>query len=228
MQIKLLPEKERPVEKACSLGIDKLSNSELIALILHTGTRNKSAIGLGEDVLAAFPEGISGLGGCDMEDLIRIDGIGPAKACSILAAVELGKRLSAAVPSERICIACADDIAGLFMEEMRYLKKEHFRCVLVNAKGELIMIDEVSVGELSSTVIHPREVFQPAVRKSAAAVILIHNHPSGDPAPSNEDILTTQRLIEVGRLLGIRVLDHIIIGDGRFASFGAMGLIDQT
>ena len=111
------------------------------------------------------------------------------------------------------------------MEEMRYLKKEHFRCVLVNAKGEIITVDDVSVGELSSTVIHPREVFQAAVRKSASAVIFIHNHPSGDPTPSREDIQTTERLIDAGRLLGIRVLDHVIIGNGRFESLGAMGLI---
>ena len=127
--------------------------------------------------------------------------------------------------AERTVIHGSEDVARLVMEEMRYLKKEHFRCVLVNAKGEIITVDDVSVGELSSTVIHPREVFQAAVRKSASAVIFIHNHPSGDPTPSREDIQTTERLIDAGRLLGIRVLDHVIIGNGRFESLGAMGLI---
>ncbi len=225
MQIKFLPENERPVEKAMRQGIGILSNSELIALILHTGTRNKSAIGLGEDVLSSFSDGISGLGGCSMEDLLHIDGIGPSKACSLMAAVELGKRIASAMPKERTVIHGSEDVARLVMEEMRYLKKEHFRCVLVNAKGEIITVDDVSVGELSSTVIHPREVFQAAVRKSASAVIFIHNHPSGDPTPSREDIQTTERLIDAGRLLGIRVLDHVIIGNGRFESLGAMGLI---
>lgn len=226
MQIKFLPENERPVEKALSLGVDKLSNPELIALILRTGTRAKSAIGLGEDVLSVFPDGIGGLGGCSMEDLREIDGIGPSKASSILAAVELGKRIAAAVPQQRTCIRGSADVARMFMEEMRYLKKEHFRCVMLNTKGEIIAVDHVSVGELSSTVIHPREVFQMAIRKSAAAVIFIHNHPSGDPAPSDEDVVTTKRLAQAGQLLGIRVLDHVVIGHGRFISMGAMGLIE--
>ena len=112
------------------------------------------------------------------------------------------------------------------MEQLRYAKKEHFKSVLVNAKGEIISIDDVSVGELSSTVVHPREVFHMAVRKSAAAVIFVHNHPSGDPDPSREDILTTKRLVQGGELLGIGVLDHIIIGDGKFSSMREMGLID--
>ena len=228
MQIKLLPENERPVEKACRQGIDKLSNAELIALILHTGTRNKSAIGLGEDVLSAFSAGIGSLGGCTLEDLLQIDGIGASKACRILSAVELGKRIAKAVPMRRFSVEKPEDIVQLFMEELRYQKKEHFKCVLVNAKAEIIAVDSVSVGELSSTIIHPREVFQLAIRKSAAAVILIHNHPSGDPAPSRQDTETTKRLIEGGKLLGIRVLDHIIIGDGRYVSMGAMGLIEET
>lgn len=225
MQIKRLPENERPVEKAQHLGIETLSNAELIALILRTGTKAKSAIGLGEDVLSAFPDGISGLGECTLEELRCIDGIGPAKACGILAAVELGKRISSALPKQRTAIGGSGDIARLFMEELRYLKKEHFRCVLVNTKGEILAVDHVSVGELSSTVIHPREVFRQAIRKSAAAVIFIHNHPSGDPTPSPEDIETTKRLVEAGNLLGIGVLDHVIIGDGRFVSLGAMGLM---
>ena len=221
MQIKLLPENERPVEKACSIGIDKLSSAELIALILHTGTKNKSAIGLGEDVLSAFPGGICDLGGCTLEDLLQIDGIGPSKACSILGAIELGKRIAASMPKERSTITGSEDVAKLFMEELRYRKKEHFKSVLVNTKSEIIAVDSVSVGELSSTIIHPREVFQLAIRKS-----FIHNHPSGDPTPSGEDIETTKRLTEAGKLLGIRVLDHVIIGDGRYASMGAMGLME--
>ncbi|MCI5688332.1 DNA repair protein RadC [Anaerovoracaceae bacterium 42-11] len=226
MQIKLLPENERPVEKACRAGVDKLSSAELLALILHTGTKNKSAIGLGEDVLSAFSGGISQLGGCTLEDLLKIEGIGPSKACSILGAIELGKRIAASMPTGRSAITGSEDIARLFMEELRYQKKEHFKSVLVNTKSEIIAVDAVSVGELSSTVIHPREVFQLAIRKSAAAVIFIHNHPSGDPTPSSQDIETTKRLIEAGKLLGIRVLDHVIIGDGRYVSMGATGLME--
>ena len=226
MRIESLPESERPVEKTFRRGIDRLSNAELIALIIHTGTKDKSAIRLSEEVLGAFPEGIGALGSCMPEDLLRIEGIGRVKACSILASVELGKRISSFRADEKISIKNAQDIAGIFMEQLRYAKKEHFKSVLVNAKGEIISIDDVSVGELSSTVVHPREVFHMAVRKSAAAVIFVHNHPSGDPDPSREDILTTKRLVQGGELLGIGVLDHIIIGDGKFSSMREMGLID--
>lgn len=225
MQIKLLPENERPVEKACILGIDRLTNSELLALIIHTGTKNKSAIRLAEDVLALCPAGLGRLGESSLEDLLEVDGIGTTKACTILAAIELGKRISACPVTEKISIESSDDVARLFMEELRYMKKEHFRSVLVNAKGEIITVDEVSVGELSSTVVHPREVFNQAIRKSAAAVIFVHNHPSGDPNPSQEDMETTKRLTDSGELLGIRVLDHIIIGDGKFSSMREMGFI---
>lgn len=225
MQIKLLPENERPVEKACILGIDRLTNSELLALIIHTGTKNKSAIRLAEDVLALCPAGLGRLGESSLEDLLEVDGIGTMKACTILAAIELGKRISACPVTEKISIESSDDVARLFMEELRYMKKEHFRSVLVNAKGEIITVDEVSVGELSSTVVHPREVFNQAIRKSAAAVIFVHNHPSGDPNPSQEDMETTKRLTDSGELLGIRVLDHIIIGDGKFSSMREMGFI---
>ena len=222
MQIKLLPENERPVEKVCRYGVKNLSNTELVALILHTGTKSKSAISLAEEVIAMYPEGISGFGNCELEDLIKIEGIGKTKASTILAAVELGKRISMASADRKLCLDSSETVAGLFMEELRYEKKEYFKSVLVNTKGEIITIDEVSVGELSSTIVHPREVFSLAVKKSAAAIIFVHNHPSGDPTPSREDVETTRRLIDSGKLLGIRVLDHIIIGDGRYSSLKDM------
>ncbi|MGN0658926.1 MAG: DNA repair protein RadC [Emergencia sp.] len=226
MRIKSLPENERPVEKAWDTGIESLSNAELLALIIHTGTQNRSALRLAEAVLGAFPEGMSGLASCCLEDLTVIEGIGRTKACTLLAAVEIGKRIASRPAAERVIIERSDDIARLFMEKLRYAKKEHFKCVLVNSKGGILSVDDISTGELTSTVVHPREVFHMAVRKSAAAVILVHNHPSGDPSPSGEDIATTRRLTESGRLLGITVVDHIIIGDGTYCSLREMGLID--
>lgn len=226
MQIKFLPENERPMEKSWKYGIDRLSNSELIAMLIHTGTKKKSAIGLAEEILSLFPLGIVGLGSADAIELMRINGIGKSKALTLLAAVELGKRIAIQPVCDKISIESSEDIARMFMEELRYVKKEHFKCVLVNTKGEIILIDEVSIGELSSTVVHPREVFIQAVKRSAAAVIFVHNHPSGDPNPSKEDIDTTKRLVECGELLGIRVLDHVIIGDGRFLSLRGLGLIE--
>lgn len=225
MQIKSLPETERPVEKACSRGIETLSNAELLAMIIHTGTKNKSAIGLAEDVLSAFPEGLGGLGACCLQELTALDGIGNTKACRILGAVELGKRIAAAPVRGRRAISSSDDIAKLFMEDLRYARKEHFKSLLLNAKGDIISIEHISTGELSSTVVHPREVFSMAVRKSAAAVVFVHNHPSGDARPSEGDVETTRRLVDCGSLLGIRVLDHIIIGDGLFSSMREMGYI---
>lgn len=218
MKIKSLPERERPVEKACAEGIEALSNSELLALIINTGTKTKSAIGLAEDLLCSFSNGLSDLSGCILEDLTVIDGIGVKKGCTILASIELGRRIAASRTLDKKVIQSPDDVAELLMEDLRYKKKEYFISILLNAKGEIMNIDQVSVGELSSTVVHPREVFNMAVRKSAAAVIFAHNHPSGDCQPSNEDKVTTKRLVEAGKILGINVMDHIIIGDGTFCS----------
>jgi DNA repair protein RadC len=225
MLIKSLPEDERPIEKTLKQGVGALSNAELLALIIHTGTRNSSSLHLAEEVLSLCSEGLSSLGSMELDDLMRISGIGSGKACTILAAVELGKRIATSRPPGRRAIASSDDVAAMFMEDLRYEKKEFFKSVMVNAKGEIISVDNVSVGELSSTVVHPREVFSQAIRKSAAGVIFVHNHPSGDPSPSDEDIKTTERLVNGGEVLGIRVLDHIIIGDGKFRSLRAMELI---
>ena len=225
MLIKSLPENERPLEKALNRGVSALSAAELLALIIHTGTRNNSSLHLAEEVLGLCKDGLSDLGSIDYEELTGIGGIGRNKACAILAAVELGKRIATSYVPGKASIESSDDVAQMFMEDLRYEKKEYFKSVLVNSKGEIIMVDNVSVGELSSTVVHPREVFSKAIRKSAAGVIFVHNHPSGDPSPSDEDIATTKRLVQGGDVLGIKVLDHIIIGNGRFKSLRAMDLI---
>ena len=151
--------------------------------------------------------------------------MGQAKICTVLAAVELGKRIAAAPVRDRNLIRSSSDIADLFMEKMRYYKKEHFVSLMINAKGEIIEETEVSIGDLCSSSTHPREVFVDAVKRSAGSVVFLHNHPSGDPSPSDTDIQTTKRLIEAGTILGIPVLDHIIIGDGIYVSMKAMGLI---
>lgn len=222
MKIKMLPQEERPVEKVMFKGVSCLSNAELIAILLGSGTREKSAIGLAEEILTADSSGISYLTECSMQELMKINGVGIIKAARIMAGIELGKRISAKPKERKIQIHASEDVANLFMEDMRYEKKELFKALLLNAKGEILSIETVSVGELTSTPVHPREVFNQAVRKSAAAVIFVHNHPSGDPTPSKEDIETTKRLIECGQILGICVLDHIVIGEGVFASINAL------
>ncbi|MBR6444314.1 MAG: DNA repair protein RadC [Firmicutes bacterium] len=224
MAIEKMPSQERPRERLLSEGVSTLSNVELIAILLHTGTKERTALELAGDVLSADRRGILFLGECTPEELQQIKGVGKAKACQLMAAVELGKRAAKTKKEIRPKITSASEIAGIFMEDMRYYRKEHFNVLMVNAKGEVIQNENIAVGDLCSAVVHPREVFSPAVRRSAAAVILVHNHPSGDPEPSKEDIVTTSRLSEAGKILGINVLDHIIIGDGIFVSLRREGL----
>ena len=225
MKIKSMPKEERPIEKAIESGISRLTNSDLLALIIRTGTGGKSAIALSQELILKDPKGIEYLAEATIEELMEITGIGKAKACSVLAAIELGKRLGSITHEETESINNADLVAKVFMESLRYEKREHFFALLLNSKGKIISKEEISIGELSSTVVHPREVFSPAIKKSAAAVIFVHNHPSGDPTPSREDVDTTKRLMEGGEILGIRVLDHIVIGNGVFKSLKKENLI---
>jgi DNA repair protein RadC len=212
------PLSERPREKMLSKGTEHLSNAELLAILLRTGTKDKSVFRLAEEILSLEKSGILFLSECSPEDLACIKGIGKAKACQILAGIELGRRIATKPRDDKIKCNNPDAIVALFMENMRYYKKEIFKVLLINTKGEIIGTDEISVGDLSNTVIHPREVFLPAIKRSAAAVVFVHNHPSGDPTPSNDDIKTTNRLVEAGKIIGISVWDHIIIGDGKYVS----------
>ena len=225
MKIKNLPAEERPLEKSWSQGVESLSNGELLALLINSGTRDKSALALAEEVLARDESGLAYLGASTMQELMTVPGIGRAKAARIMAAVELGKRLARRTARNNGRIESDEDVARLFMEELRDQKKEIFKALLLDSKGGVICAETVSVGELTSTLVHPREVFSQAVRKSAAAVVFVHNHPSGDPSPSREDLQTTDRLVACGELLGIKVIDHLIIGDGKYISIRSLGKI---
>ena len=224
--IKDLPFEERPREKLIQCGAGALSNSELLAILIGTGTKEMSAIMLANRVLALEKEGKSYLAGCLPEELSEIPGMGMAKSCQIIAAIELGKRIATKPRMNKVNIKSPDEVASLFIEEMRYLKKEYFKVLLLNTKNEIIMIENISVGSLNSSVVHPREVFCTAIKKSACSLIAVHNHPSGNPAPSQADIDITKRLMEAGELLGIKVLDHLIIGDGVYISLKEKLLID--
>lgn len=225
MKIKALPRNERPVEKTVSKGVSALSNSELLAILLGSGTREKSAIGLAEDVISKDIEGISYLAESSVQELMSINGIGQSKAARIMAAVELGKRIATVPRTKRMGVESSENIARMFIEDMRYEKRELFKALLLNPRGEIISVETISVGELTSTLVHPREVFNQAVKKSAAGIVFVHNHPSGNPEPSGEDIKTTERLSACGKLLGIVVIDHIIIGDGQYCSMQSLGLM---
>ena len=218
LHIKDLPDEERPREKLFMYGVSMLSNPELIALILGNGTNELSALAVAEKLIALDKGGLANLAVCQPEEFCQIKGIGPAKAAQIAAAVELGKRIFSRPAESRIQVSCSSDVAGLLMKELRYLKKEVFKVILLNVKNEIIAIDDTAVGGLSSAYIHPREVFANAIKKGANSVILVHNHPSGNPEPSESDILLTQRLDEAGKIIGIKVADHVVIGNGRYKS----------
>ena len=226
MQIKDMPARERPQEKLMFAGPGTLSNAELLALVIRTGTSEKSAVQLAEEVIAYADTIAGGLSKADAKELTGIEGIGDAKACSVIAAVELSKRLISDRVMETSCrLTDSTDVADLLTKETMYEDREFFMAVYLNARMKVESKSIISIGSLDTTLVHPREVFSPAVRRGAAAVIVAHNHPSGDPDPSEEDILLTKRLLESSRILGIRLVDHVIIGSGRYVSLRDEGLI---
>ncbi len=224
IMIKDLPLEERPREKLKALGADALSNAELLAILLRSGNKNESAVQLATKIISRGG-GLRNLPQLSLEDLQENKGIGPDKAVMIKAALEMGSRLATTPREENSSITTPRQAADLFMEELRYKKKEYFKILLLNTKNHVISREEISVGSLSASIVHPREIFTLPLRKSAASIILFHNHPSGDPAPSQEDLEVTRRLVDAGNILGIAVRDHIIIGDGCFFSFREKGLL---
>ncbi len=224
IMIRDLPLEERPREKLKALGPEVLSNAELLAILLRVGSRNESAVQMATRILARSGS-LRNLPDLSLEELQENKGIGPSKAVTIKAALELGSRLATTPRGETGSITSPRLAADLFMEELRYKKKEYFKILLLNTKNHVISKEEISVGSLSASIVHPREIFNIPLRKSAASVILFHNHPSGDPSPSQEDLEVTRRLVDAGSLLGIAIRDHIIIGDGCFFSFREKGLL---
>lgn len=221
--IKDMPEKMRPREKLLAHGENSLNDHELLAIILGNGTKDTSALELAKRLLETH-RGLRRLQEASLEELINEKGIGLAKAASIKAALEIGRRIAADVEI-RDLIRSSDDVYKMLQQEMRSYDREHFKVLYLDRKGGLIVKEDTSVGGLHSSIVHPREVFKTAVKRSAASIILAHNHPSGDPAPSREDIEITRCLIEAGQIMGIEVLDHLIIGESRYCSFKEKGLI---
>ena len=221
--IKELPSEERPRERLARYGPRAVSTAELLAIVLRTGTHERSAVGLAEYLLKSHG-GIRGISGATVEELTRTKGVGTVKAVQIAACVELGRRL-AVESRDRAAISSPEQAAELLMPRLRDAVKENFVALLLDTKNQLIRCSEISVGSLDSSIVHPREVFKDAIAASAASVIVAHNHPSGDPTPSPEDRQVTARLVDSGRLLGIDLVDHLIIGDGRWVSLRELGLM---
>lgn len=208
---------ERPRERLAKLGPGALSTSELIAILLRVGTPGENAVQVGQRLLQTF-NGIAGLHSASFEEVCAQHGIGEAKACQIKAAIELGNRLRLESPEERPTINSPADVAALVQYEMSGLEQEELRVVLLNTRNHVLGISKVYRGSLNSSQVRIGELFKAAVRRNAAAIIVIHNHPSGDPTPSPDDVALTRAVVEAGRLLDIEVLDHLVIGQGRWAS----------
>lgn len=222
-----MPETERPRERLEKSGPEMLSNHELLAIILSTGYKAGgqayTALDLANQLLNHFG-GLKGLATAGFEELCQHPGVGPAKACQIKSAFELGNRVASFESGPKPVIKRPQDIVQYFKHRMSLLKKEEFVVVILNTKNKLVKDVVVSRGTLNASIVHPRDVFNIAVTHMASMLILLHNHPSGDPSPSSEDIEITRRLAEAGKLMGIEILDHIIIGDGNYASLKELKL----
>jgi len=219
IRIKDLPSNERPRERLAELGADALSHAELIAILLRTGMKGRSAVQIGTEMIQKF-QTLDGLSRASVEDLRSVKGVGRDKAIALKAAFTLARRLTREVSGESPLLDTPDRVADFLREENRAYEVEHFQAVLLNARRKLIRVDLISQGIVDSLLVHPREVFKSAIAANASALVLVHNHPSGDPTPSEADIRTTRDLIRAGQLLKIDVLDHVILGrrssvDGR-------------
>ncbi|SFD58201.1 DNA replication and repair protein RadC [Lentibacillus persicus] len=224
IMIKDVPKEDRPRERLLKIGASHLSNQELLAILIGSGTKNESVMALSNRVLMHF-EGLNLLKDATIEELTAIKGIGKAKGVLLLSALELGKRMSQFKPEDRYIIRSPEDGADYIMEEMRSLNQEHFVVLFLNTKNQIIHRQTIFIGSLNASIVHPREVYREAVKRSAASIICAHNHPSGDPSPSQEDIHVTRRLVESGKMIGIELLDHLVIGDRKFISLKEKGYL---
>ena len=224
--IKDWPEDDRPREKLLQKGAQALSETELLAIILRNGNAStgESAIDHARLLLAQF-DGLRGIDQASVSELEKVKGIGPAKVAQIKASLEMARRLGNYKWDAGQPLRSSEDVFRHFQDAMEREKRELFYVVLLNNKNKKLREVKISEGSLTASLVHPREVYNPVIRESAAAVIFVHNHPSGDPAPSQEDIEITRRLKEVGEVMGVRVLDHIVIGHDRYFSFSDRGML---
>jgi DNA repair protein RadC len=218
------PASDRPRERLYWNGPAALADAELLALQLGSGRPGKNAVDVAREMLASYGS-LADVAGREVMELARLPGVGRAKAARLVAAFELTRRLRARTPGSRVLLSAPADVYAAFAPLMEDLRREVFRVALLDAQNGLLRDVVISEGTLSASLVHPREVFKPAILESAASVILLHNHPSGDPTPSREDIRLTRQLVECARLLDLRVHDHVVIGRGRFVSLAERGII---
>lgn len=226
MTIKKLPTLERPYEKAQMYGIENLSNSELLAIIIKTGTKEKTSVELAQEILSieqVEKENIQFLQNVSTEELMKIKGVGKVKAIQVKALCELNRRMSRPIEKTKIKIRTAENVAQLVMNEMQYEKREKVKILVLNTKNILLKIFDVSYGGTNSAVVEPKDILAEPIKMGAPKIILVHNHPSGDPTPSEEDINLTKRIYNAAALLGVELLDHIVIGNQKYISIFSIG-----
>lgn len=224
-RIKEWPVRERPRERLAAVGAGALAVRELLAILVGSGDRGRSALDVAGELLQRADGSLRRLSASEMTELERVAGVGPAVAARLAAGLELGRRLAREGPVQRPRIRGPADVYERFAPALRDLAQEEFRVLLLNTQHAVTRELVVTRGTLDASVVHPREVFKAAVVESAASIILVHNHPSGDPTPSPEDRAVTRQLEEAGRILGIQVMDHIVVGHGRYVSFVEAGFI---
>lgn len=222
LMIRDVHEADRPRERLIRQGAKSLSNQELIAILLRTGTKQESVLHLANRVLTYF-EQLHELKTATIEEMTAVKGIGEAKGVQLLAAIELGRRLAQQQTDGKFTVRSPKDAATYLMADMTSLKQENFVALFMNVKNQVIHKQTIFIGSLNASIVHPREIFREAVKRSAASIICAHNHPSGNPAPSPEDIEVTKRLQQAGHIMGIELLDHVIIGDHQFISLKEKG-----
>ena len=227
--MKELPKEQRPYEKCRQYGAKQLTNQELLAVILRSGTTDCTSIELADKIYSLHPvhKGIASLPYLTYESLIKIKGIGPVKAVQILCIAELSKRITTSRAKERLSFTTPGTIADYYMESMRHLTKEQLIVILLDNKNRFIRDCILSIGTINASLISPREIFLEAFHYEAVNIILVHNHPSGDSTPSKEDIYVTRKIAKAGKLLGIQLLDHIILGEHQYTSLFQAGLLDE-
>jgi DNA repair protein RadC len=218
-----LPADERPRERLSRLGAQALSTAELLAILLRVGVPGENAVQVGQRLISHF-KNLAGLQRAPFEELCDQHGIGEAKASQIKAAIELGSRLRVEAPEVRPTVNSPADAAALLAYEMSALEQEHLRVILLDTRNGVLDIVEIYKGSVNSSQVHVGELFKPAIRRNAAALIVVHNHPSGDPTPSPDDVAVTRAIVQAGKLLDVDVLDHMVIGQGRWVSLKERGL----
>lgn len=223
VRIQDIPEEERPRERLIRNGPESLSNAELLGVVLRTGSNKENVVSLSSRIFSEYS--IKQLSLANVSRLMKVHGVGKAKAAQIAAVFELARRLETFVEEPKRKICSPKDVYTFMYPKMREQKKEKFITLCLDTKNQILKEEVISIGSLNASIVHPREVFKSALMESSASVIMVHNHPSGDPSPSREDIMVTEKMIEGGKLLGIDVLDHIIIGEGRYVSLKDEGFV---